>query len=153
MHMSSHENIRSSDLELTLMRSDLIELFQIHADKTILRQSDDLEQPIEIMLSGTYPLMLNGYATDVDVHVRQRIDQHGIDYIIITGQENDYYWCQITDQEATSVATQKPMDDRDIAAIRQLISRDKTAWSEDDSRKWRYTGSPYEVTDLYRKKL
>jgi hypothetical protein len=153
IHMSSPENIRSNELEVVMLRSDLTELFQTHADKIITKQSDDWERPTEIMLSGIFQFTHNGILNDIDVHVRQRLDQHGVDYLMISGQPNNYYWCQITDTDAMSVATQKPMDDLDIACMRRMLSPGATKWSEDNSRIWKYLSSPYDTAENYRQRL
>ncbi len=149
-NMPNPENIQRDESELVMLRSDLFELFQTHANEIIVRQSDNWEQPTEVMLSGIYQFTKNGSITDIDIHVRQRLDRYGTDYLVITGQPNDYYWCQITDYEATSIATQKPMDDNDVIVMRRILSSGTTTWSEDSSRLWRYLPSPYDAVEEWR---
>jgi hypothetical protein len=154
MHMSDHENQPSTGIEIAMLRSDMDELFQTHADKVEVYQPDDFTQPAEIVLAGTCHFSdAEGVQQHCDMQIRQRFDKSGNNYLIVTGQPGDYYWGQMTDKEARSILLgNQPMSEEDAAAVRWLIRPELTQWSEQDTRRWASQERLYDMADSYARK-
>lgn len=144
--MSSPENYSSPDVELSLLRSELAEIFQTQAEIAAFHQPDDLRQPVEIVLGGrgllTDPA---GKERDIKVHVRQRIDSTGINYLILTKQDENWYWRQINDTGATQIfdGSEAPLDTDAVAAVRYYLRSDNIEWIR------KYSEECGENEDLY----
>jgi hypothetical protein len=152
---TSPENLAAEETEIVMLRSELAELLQTHADKTAIHQSDDWDQPTEIILAGTcHHTDSEGRPKISDVHVRQRLDQNGTDYLIITGDPGNFYWLQITDSNAQSIFLgETPLSADDVAIIRLLVRPGTTEWSTEDTQRWAKIENIYETADRYARRV
>ncbi|USN96250.1 MAG: hypothetical protein H6797_04200 [Candidatus Nomurabacteria bacterium] len=150
----SPENHSENESELTMLRSDISELFQAHADKLAFRQPKDLREPIEVILAGTYDTTYNNNPINLEVQVRQRLDDNGTDYLIIIGKQGSFKWCQITDNFASVIYDkgEKPINAEDIMVIRKVASADSTDWSTKDSQRWAGKGDLYQVAETHARR-
>ena len=144
------ENFSSSEAEITLLRSDLAELFQAQADKTELWVDENWEEPTEVVLAGICHITNDEGEHALEVQIRQRLDAHGVDYLIIVGEKGKYYWVQITDQAAYHIHKgEKPIDSGVAAAMRFYIRDGATIWSNQEARQWAMRGGMYEQADIH----
>lgn len=151
--MLNPENLPNNEIELTLLRSDLMELFQEHSDKIAIHQPDDLSKPAEIVIGGTYQQPGNENAEIIEVHVRQRLDNLGTNYLIIVGSHMNYSWSQVADTFASSIYQgETPLASEDIEAIRRLLQPHTTNWSNEDTQKWLTVNRLFELADSYAKR-
>lgn len=140
----------SPNEEVIMLRSDLEEIFMAHADKTVVQQSDDWEQPAEVLLSGSCVLQQAESANRLDVHIRQRVDSYGVNYLIIFGPPGDYYWGQVTSKGSWTVVNAKPLSQEDAMVIRRIISKERTTYSAVDNQKWLAEQEPFEAAERFR---
>ncbi|USN96103.1 MAG: hypothetical protein H6797_03430 [Candidatus Nomurabacteria bacterium] len=143
------ENSSSSETEIVLLKSELAELFQANADQAELWTSDDLELPTEVVIAGTYHVVGKSEGRDVDVQIRQRIDENGMDYLIVIGSAGDYAWRQITDKGAWCADNgELPITAKDTEIIRLLIRPGTTNWTAEEAKRWATLGGMYEQADM-----
>lgn len=133
-----------------MLRSDLDELFTGHADKTLVVQPDDWDKPAEVLLSGTCTIANDEGGKQGLIHIRQRIDQYGIDYLIIFGRPGDCYWGQVTDKGAWTVVNGNPFTQEDAMTIRRLVSPELTVWSAAENQHWLAEQHPFDMADHYK---
>lgn len=145
--MSEHENISNNEVNLVMLRSDLTDVFRDNSDKIAIQQSEDLSQPAEIVLGGTYQNP-NSNEKPTNVHLRQRIDKSGTDYLIIFGTGVPYFWFQISNDFAYRITDgERWMDANEIDVVRQLLQPHTTVWSAKDTQKWAALSGLYEMAD------
>lgn len=145
------ENFSSSEAEITLLRSDLAELFQAQADKTELWTDDDWELPTEIVLAGVCRFTNDSGKHAIEVQVRQRLDDKGLDYLIIMSENGNDYWMQITDKGAWRLYKKKgeePLGADDAAGARFFIRDSSTTWTIEEAKHWAMLGGLYEQADI-----
>lgn len=142
------EDYSSSETEIVLLRSELAELYQSHADKLQLWTADNWEEPTEVVLAGTYNHINNQGSHSVEIQIRQRIDADGIDYLILVGERGEYSWLQVTDNGASRVDdNDTPLASEDTEIIRHIIRHDTTRWDAVESQSWAMRGGMYELAD------
>lgn len=143
--MAGPENLQSNDYEAVLMRSDLAELFQANIAQAAIHQPFDLHDPAEVVLGGTYKTP-NDETVLSRIHVRQRIDEYGVDYIVGISEKGYHYWYQITDRETCIIWSGRPaMVFDDMVAIRWRIRPGTTHWDRPFSEKLADQENPYLV--------
>ncbi|HUO61828.1 MAG TPA: hypothetical protein VMT96_00035 [Candidatus Bathyarchaeia archaeon] len=149
------EHLSSDNTEITLLRSELEELFKTHANKTVIWQPTfdmetpefvDMHQPAEILLGGTCDLG----ESILNIHVRQRLTaDNGFDYLILVGEPGTYSWNQITDKGAWSVHDgEQPLKLDDVEAIRLVIHDEIAKWTIEDAEKWSDISALYTHADV-----
>lgn len=145
---------RESSAELAMLRSDLSELFRSHSHMLAFRQSDDFTQPAEVVLGGMCPALDENKQQqqfDIEVHIRQRIDDMGTDYLIIVGMPGDYAFCRIADNYACNISQQgdEPMTLESIEAVRLFLNPTVTEFSAEHSVVYAAKSGLYEAADRY----
>lgn len=140
--------------ELALLRSDLSELFRSHSHMLAFQQSENFDQPAEVVLGGTcqaHDPDAQIQEWDIEVHVRQRIDDMGTDYLIIIGTPGDYAFCRIADNYACNISQQgdEPMTQKSIEAVRLFLNPTITDFSIYHSTVYAAKTGLYEAADRY----
>lgn len=142
-------------VELAMLRSDLSELFRSHSHMLAFRQLDDLDKPAEVVLGGMCKAKdLNKQEWDYEVHIRQRIDDMGTDYLIIVGSPGDYAFCRIADNYACNISQEgdDPMTPRSIEAVRLFLNPTVTEFSSHHSTVYAAKPGFFEAADKYTTK-
>lgn len=152
-----HEHHPSDNTELMMLRSDLSELFHSHVDLIAFRQPNDFEQPTEVVLGGMCPgrdPSKQNQERDIEVHIRQRIDDMGTDYLIIAGIPGDYAWCRIADNYACELSHKgdTPLTSKSIDAVRLFLNPTITKFSSHLSAIYAAKSGLYETADKYTTK-
>ena len=154
---ANHERQPNDNTDLIMLRSDLSDLFRSHADLLAFRQPNDFEQPTEVVLGGTCqrsdPNRQN-QERDYEVHIRQRIDDMGTDYLIIAGIPGDYAWCRIADNYACELSRKgdAPLTSKSIDAVRLFINPTITKFTSHHSALYAAKSGLYETADQYTNK-
>jgi hypothetical protein len=148
---------RESSAELAMLRSDLAELFQSQSNNLAFWQNDDFDQPVEIVLGG----MCQGQDPnkqkqefDIEVHIRQRLDDMGTDYLIIIGTPGDYAFCRIADNYASNISQQgdEPMNLKSIEAVRLFLNPTVTEFSTYHSEAYALKSGLFDAADRFTTK-
>lgn len=148
------EHSSSDDIEIVLLRSELSDLFHANANVTDLWIDDNFERPTEIVLGGTFHFRNSDGAHNIEVQVRQRIDERGMDYLIIVGLAGEYEWCQVADTGAWRTDSgEKPLKSKEVEAIRMLIRPDETMWTFEEAKNWAMMGGMYEMADRRARRI
>lgn len=148
------EQLPENDTELTMLRSDLTSLFQSHSHLLAFQQAENFDQPAEVVLGGTCQAAdpdAQVQEWDIEVHVRQRIDDMGTDYLIIIGTPGDYAFCRIADNYACNISQQgdEPMTLKSIEAVRLFLNPTITDFSIYHSTVYAAKTGLYEAADRY----
>jgi hypothetical protein len=150
--MSNHENYSSPEVEITMLKSELAEVFQTNIDTAEFYQPTDLEQPVEIVLGGKCRFTnKDGEKSIVYVHVRQRLDDSGTNYLMITKYQGEINWYQINDIDATRVyvGAEVPIGNDEAVALRLYINPEKTRWTANDSEIYAEHKNIYDTAHRY----
>lgn len=137
--MSSPEKFSNPETELTLLRSELHDLFLTHHDKIELYQPEDLNEPVELVLGGFCTFLDDkNEPWSINVHIRQRMNIDGPDYLVIMNANGYSYWREIAPTFATEIFNghELPLDQRGAEILRFHISPDRTEWKSEYSREY-----------------
>jgi hypothetical protein len=151
--MSNPEYEPSPDTEIVMLHSDLGKLFLAHADVAAFHQPDDLYEPIEVVLGGTCVSDYSGTETKISIHIRQRHDANGLDYIFIAYEGHKNSWCQIHENGARNIfiGSEKPVSTDDAETMRWFLGEDATQWSSEQSQIYALRNGVYnEANNLSR---
>lgn len=144
----NREHSSSDDIEIVLLRSELSEIFHTHANVADLWTDENFDQPTEIILGGTFHFTNADSTHNIEVQIRQRIDERGIDYLIVVGEAGEYEWYQVADTGAWRTDNgEQSLGSREAEAIRMLIRPDSTTWTFEEARNWAMMGGMYEMAD------
>jgi hypothetical protein len=156
--MSNPENLHSNEndveVELTMLRSDLAEFFQTHADMMAIHQPDDWDHPAEVVIAGIRHYDDNdGQPQQSHIHIRQRLDQNGTDYLIIAGKTDEKHWVQIMDNKAVTIYQgETPLGLNAATWLRRYLRPDVTDWDAADTQRCAGMENLYAAADSYARR-
>jgi len=143
------EHSSSNEIEIVMLRSELSELFHRHASVADLWVDENFDLPTEVVLGGTFHFSNKDGAHNIEVQVRQRIDELGMDYLIIVGLAGEYEWRQIADTGAWRTDNgEEPLKSNEAEALRMLIRPDATIWTFEEAKNCAMMGGIYELADI-----
>lgn len=148
------EHSSSDDIEIVMLRSELSDLFHRNASVTGLWIDENFNTPTEVVLGGTFLFRNNDAAHNIEVQVRQRVDERGMDYLIIVGLAGEYEWCQIADTGAWRTDSgEEPLKSSEAEALRMLIQQGATIWTFEEAKNWAMMGGMYETADQRARRI
>lgn len=142
------EHSSSDDIEIVMLRAELSDLFHRNASVMGLWIDENFDTPTEVVLGGTFLFRNNEGAHDIEVQIRQRIDERGMDYLIIVGLAGEYEWRQVADTGAWRTDKgEEPLQSNEAEALRMLIRPDATVWTIEQANNCAMMGGMYETAD------